>query len=148
MQTTHTSMVLSTLCAKVMRMGKYAPVSAAEAHARDGENRPVCECCGELKRWKSRRDCPPGGHYICPKRAREANKRYAAKNPEKERARVRAYTDRERESIRARHRARYFRRVRSGLCGSCGRANDTSDTTCSYCSSRRALFALGRTRIY
>lgn len=131
-------------------MGKYVPVSAAEAYARDGADRPVCECCGKLKRWGLSSNHILGGFYLCSTRANERNKKWEDNNPgqavrKADQKRLRRLENPEAE--REKTKRQYERRVRGGLCSRCGRKNDTPTTRCSHCASYLALYTMCRIEI-
>ena len=82
-------------------MGKHAKVSAAEAYARDGENRPRCKCHGELMGWRLDASCLAGGYYFCVVKKLAYQVAGRAANPEKARAYYAAYYAANREKRRA-----------------------------------------------
>lgn len=64
-------------------------VSAAEKYAEVGEDRPRCECHGELMLWAKNPRYTAGGRWKCRRKDTQSSSLWAAANPEKRRASAR-----------------------------------------------------------
>lgn len=134
----HTCCVRQVLVLNSCVMGKYEPVSAAEAYARAGESRPRCECHGELMGWGTTSNTRKGGWWRCVVRGRELHREHTLRHPERiKKIRAESWARNKENGLtrkRMKDRLRYQESLSKGMCGRCCKEVLFTKTLCYLCS--------------